>query len=57
MSRAATGRCACSGNGSDWRPCLAHFDALSDPDRRRVKIRYGLAGGGALFDLRERSER
>jgi hypothetical protein len=53
----AAGRCACSGEGSNWRPCLAHFNELSEPDRRRIKTRYGLGGGGALFDLRERNER
>ena len=57
MSRRAAGRCACSGEGSNWRPCLAHFNELSPLDRRRVKVACGVNGGGALFDLRERSER
>lgn len=56
MSRAA-GPCACSGEGAHWRPCLAHFNKLSGVDRRRVKAMAGVHGGGALFDLRERSGR
>ncbi|MET9392439.1 hypothetical protein ABZY20_18910 [Streptomyces sp. NPDC006624] len=57
MKRGTTNRCVCAGEGSNWRPCLAHFNELSAPDRRRVKAACGVEGGGALFDLRERSER
>ena len=57
MNRRVTGGCVCSGEGSNWRPCLAHFNELSELDRRRIKTACGVNGGGALFDLRERSER